>query len=321
MVTDGQVRRLHRVLDLGISLTMAARRAGMSAKTARDYRDQKALPSARKKASLPRTYRTRLDPFAAVWPQIEERLRDEPRLRAKTLFDWLKQTHPDQFLDSHRRTFERRVRQWRATHGPSQTIMFRQVHQPGDLAASDFTSMNALSVTITGQRFDHLVYHFVLTYSNWESVTVCYSESFESLSDGLQNALWELGGVPARHRTRRLQRQSTTCPTRRVPDPLSRLLSHYGLSGQKINVGKAHENGDVESAHRALKRAVEQALLLRGSRDFAAAGVPGVPAATGPDAERWPAESLHRGTAVLARLAAIACRRVRSGDAGSMPAA
>jgi hypothetical protein len=135
MVTDGQVRRLHRELVLGISLDMAARRAGMSPKTARHYRDQKTLPSARKKASLPRTYRTRLDPFATVWPEVEERLRDEPRLHAKTLFDWLKQTHPDQFLDSHRRTFERRVRQWRATHGPSQTIMFRQVHQPAELAA------------------------------------------------------------------------------------------------------------------------------------------------------------------------------------------
>jgi hypothetical protein len=44
MVTDGQVRRLHRELDLGVSLTMAARRAGMSAKTARHYRDHQRLP-------------------------------------------------------------------------------------------------------------------------------------------------------------------------------------------------------------------------------------------------------------------------------------
>lgn len=133
----------------------------------RHYREQATLPSARKKASVPRTYRTRPDPFATVWPEVEEQLRAEPRLRAKTLFDWLRQTHPGQFLDSHRRTFERRVRQWRATHGPGQAIIFRQVHQPGDLAASDFTSMNALGITITGRPFDHLVYHFVLTYSNW----------------------------------------------------------------------------------------------------------------------------------------------------------
>lgn len=270
MVTDGQVRRLHRDLDLGSSLVMAARRAGMSSKTARHYRDQKALPSARKKASVPRTYRTRPDPFAAVWPEIEERLRDEPRLRAKTLFDWLRQNYPGQFLDSHRRTFARRVRQWRATHGPSQTIFFRQVHVPGDIAASDFTSMNSLGITITGQPFDHLVYHFVLTYSNWESVTVCASESFEALSDGLQNALWELGGVPKRHRSDSLSAAvNNLSATREFQTRYRDLLAHYSLSGQRINVRQAHENGDAESAHGHFKTAVEQALLLRGSRDFA----------------------------------------------------
>lgn len=58
--------------------------------------------------------------------------------------------------------------------------------------------MNSLSVTIGGQPFDHMVYHFVLTYSNWESITICFSESFESLSEGIQNAMWELGGMPLR---------------------------------------------------------------------------------------------------------------------------
>src|SRR5688572_8050615 len=38
---------------------------------------------------------------------------------------------------------------------------------------------------------------------------------------------------------------------------------------EKINARQAHENGDVESSHRRLKEAVEQALLLRGSREFA----------------------------------------------------
>src|SRR4051812_30272142 len=102
----------------------------------------------RRTVNGPRTYRTRPDPFAAVWPAVEERLRVEPRLSAKTLFDWLRREHPGQFLDSHRRTFERRVRAWQATHGPGKTIVFRQVHRPGDLAASDFTTMNGLNVTI-----------------------------------------------------------------------------------------------------------------------------------------------------------------------------
>ena len=167
MVTDRQVRRLWREMESSVPLILAARRAGMSEKTARHYRDHRQLPSARK---TPRTYpgMPGVDSFADVWPTVEERLRAEPRLLAKTLFDWLRHQHPGRFLDSHRRTFERRVRQWRALAGPNRTVVFRQVHEAGDLAASDFTSMNSLGITIAKQPFDHLVYHFVLTYSNWE---------------------------------------------------------------------------------------------------------------------------------------------------------
>ena len=88
------------------------------------------------------------------------------------------------------RTFQRGVKAWRATRGPAKEVFFSQVHHPGRLCASDFTHMTSLGVTIQGQPFEHMVYHFVLTYSNWESVTICFSESFESLSEGLQNALW-----------------------------------------------------------------------------------------------------------------------------------
>ena len=71
--------------------------------------------------------------------------------------------------------------------------MFPQVHEPGGLAASDFTSMNSLRITIGRQPFDHLLYHFTLTYSNWESVSVCFSESFEAFSRGLAGGLVEAG--------------------------------------------------------------------------------------------------------------------------------
>ena len=147
--------------------------------------------------------------------------------------------------------------------------MFSQVHHAGDLAASDFTSMNALGVTILGKRFEHLVYHFVLTYSNWESVTVCASESFEALSDGLQNALWELGGVPRRHRSDSLSAAVNNLSAKREFQARYRgLLEHYGLTGERINVRQPHENGDSESSHGHFKTAVDQALHLRGSRDF-----------------------------------------------------
>ena len=133
--------------------------------------------------------------------------------------------------------------------------------------------MAELGVTIAGEPFDHLVYHFVLTYSNWETGTVCFSESFESLSEGLQNALWELGGVPRRHRTDRLTAAVNTDPE---PEMFTRryqaLLAHYGLEGQAIQPRQANENGDVEQSHHRFKQAVDQALMLRGSRDFAGRG-------------------------------------------------
>ena len=211
MVTDAQVRKLFRELHSGTPLATAARRADMDDKTARKYRTRGTLPSA---AKTPRAYRTRTDPFDGVWPAVEQRLAAEPRLTAKTLFDWVKAENPDRIADTHRRTFERRVRQWKAAHGPAQDVKFRQAHHAGDLATSDFTSMNALGVTVQGHPFDHLAYHFVLTYSNWESVTVCASESFEALADGLQNALWELGGVPGRHRS-----DSLSAAVNNLPDP------------------------------------------------------------------------------------------------------
>ena len=267
MVTDGQVRKLFRDLASERCLALAARRAGMDEKTARKYRLLGALPSTQEG---PRTYRTRKDPLAELWHSVQARLEAEPRLLAKTLFDWLQGEHPGKLTQNQRRTFERRVRQWRATAGKSRPVMFSQVHHAGDLAASDFTSMNSLGVTILGRRFEHLAYHFVLTYSNWESVTLCASESFEALSDGLQNALWELGGVPRRHRSDSLTAAVNNLSAKREFQARYRgLLEHYDLAGERINVRQPHENGDSESSHGHFKTAVDQALHMRGGRDFA----------------------------------------------------
>lgn len=267
MIKDGQVRELFRLLTTGKGLALAARKTGMDEKTARKYRQLQQLPS---QCVAPRGWRTRQDPFAAVWPQVEKRLQEEPQLRAVTLFRWLQSQAAGQFPDSQRRTFERKVRLWRATQGPRQKVIFPQVHHPGDLGASDFTHMDALRVTLGGQPFPHLAYHFTLTYSNWESITICPSESFEALSEGLQNALWELGGVPRKHRSDSLSAAVNNLSEEREFHQRYRdLLEHYGLEGQRINVRQPHENGDAESSHGHFKDAVDQALLLRGSRDFA----------------------------------------------------
>jgi hypothetical protein len=246
---------------------VAAAKAGMDVKTARKYLADRRLPSEQKPE---RNWRTRPDPFERVWEEIRQQIDTSPALEAKTLFEALQRQYPGEFADGQIRTLQRRIKRWRAMEGPGREVFFAQKHVPGRLGQSDFTYMNELGITIGRQSFPHMLYHFVLTYSNWEDATVCHSESFESLSEGLQNALWALGGVPLEHRTDRLSTAVNNMSNEKeFTARYDALLRHYRLEGQKIQAGKANENGDVEQRHHRLKRAVEQTLLLRGSRDFA----------------------------------------------------
>src|SRR5215210_2384965 len=129
--------------------------------------------------------------------------------------------------------------------------------------------MAVLGVSIAPLPVGQLLYNFVLTYSNWETGTVCFAESFETLADGLQNALAELGGVPAIHRTDRLTAAIPPGTTgAEFTQRYRALLRHYGLEGQAIQAGHGNENGDVEQRHRRFKQALDQQLMLRNSRDF-----------------------------------------------------
>jgi hypothetical protein len=267
MIKDAQVRKLRRLLGEGFPLYLTALKVGMNTETARKYRYAERLPS---ESFAPRTWRTREDPFQDVWPEIRGLLEVNPGLQAKTLFEDLQRRFPGRFQDGQLRTLQRKIKVWRALEGAPKEVFFEQIHTPGELGASDFTCMNELHVTLAGQPFDHLVYHFVLTYSNWETGTVCFSESFESLSQGLQNALWELGGVPRLHRTDRLTAAVNNLGDRDLFQQRYRaLLAHYGLTPQAIGARKANENGDAEQSHYRYKDALDQALMLRGSRDFA----------------------------------------------------
>jgi hypothetical protein len=268
MITNQQVRKLRLLDGQGIAKEVSAARVGMDAKTARKYRRLGKLPS--EVRIMDRNWRTHPDLFAEVWPELEAKLQVNPQLQAKTLFADLQRRFPGRFADGQLRTLQRRVKTWRAEGGPAKEVFFAQVHHPGRLAASDFTHCTDLGVTINGSPFVHLIYHFVLTYSNWETGTICFSESLESLSEGLQNALWELGGVPQLHRTDRLT--AAVQPGVEGPESFKQryqaLLSHYGLQGQAIQAGKGNENGDAEQSHNQFKRALDQALMMRGSRDF-----------------------------------------------------
>lgn len=266
MVTDNQIRRLRMLINKEKTQAIAASKAGMDEETARKYLKLGRLPS---QIKAEHTWRTRKDKFKKVWEELRGYLKTNPGLEAKTLFDHLQRTYAGKFSDGQLRTLQRKVKRWRALEGPEKEIYFAQKHYAGVLGESDFTNMNKLEVTIAGAEFNHLLYHFALTYSNWEAGTICFSESFESLSEGLQNALWELGGAPEKHRTDKLSAAvHKECNADEFTQRYQALLNHYGMKGESIGTGKPNENGDVEVSNRWIKTAMDQALMLRGSRNF-----------------------------------------------------
>jgi hypothetical protein len=139
----------------------------------------------------------RPDPLTGVWEaEIVPMLEAAPAIRAVAIFEEICCRRPE-LATGVRRTLERRVAQWRALHGPSRDVMFRQEHPPGRMGLSDFTDMAALGVTVAGEPLAHQLYHFRLAFSGFQHAHVVLGgESFVALAEGLQNALWALGGVP-----------------------------------------------------------------------------------------------------------------------------
>jgi len=267
MVTDQQVRILFTVQNKYEYRYQAADAAGISSKTARKYRKTGKLPS---QCRVEHTWSTRRDPFADDWAFVVQLLEDtQATLQAHTILDYLQRANPGKYHNGQLRTLQRRIKAWKALYGPAKEIFFSQVYYPGQWACSDFTSMNKLNITIAQQPFEHIFYHFVLCYSNWQAGRICFSESFESLSLGIQDALWKLGGVPSLHRTDNL-----TSAVHKVGDPdvftdkYRALSTHYGFESSKTNPASPHENGDVEKSNDLFKKAVDQSLIIRGSRDF-----------------------------------------------------
>lgn len=257
----------------GTTLDAAASAAAMSERTARKWQ-RGPLPSADKP---PREWRTRTDPFAPVWTSDIEPLLvadTEGKLEAKTIFEELCRRRPEQFEPGQLRTLQRRVRAWRAQHGPEQEVYFPQQHLPGKLGALDFTHGKELGVTIAGVLFVHLLFELVLAYSGWRFVQLAFAETFEALLSGLQNGLWALGGVPDKLRMDNLSaatHELKQAGGRALTARFAQVADHYGFHASRIRPGESHENGVVEKAHDLLKSALEQALQVRGSRDFESA--------------------------------------------------
>ena len=251
--------------------SVAAAAAKSSFSTATGYRlaHDSRLPSMKK---TPRG-RRRPDPLGDLFDvEIVPLLKAAPGLRPIAVFEETIRRHPE--LGSRiRRTLERRIRSWRALHGEEQEVIFRQVHEPGRTGLSDFTDMADVGIMIAGVHLEHRLYHFRLAYSGFEHAHVVLGgESFVALAEGMQNALWSLGGAPLEHRTdslsaafRNLDRAAQDDLTRRY----EALCAHYRMRPTRNNAGIAHENGAIEGPHGHLKRAIEDALLMRGTSDFA----------------------------------------------------
>ncbi|PKP79269.1 MAG: IS21 family transposase [Alphaproteobacteria bacterium HGW-Alphaproteobacteria-2] len=219
-VTDQQMR-LFMTLRQTHSTRVAAAKAGISQATGYRLQADPTLPSQKK---TPRS-RRRPDPLADIFDtEVVPLLRSSPGIRPVAVYEELLRRHPD-LGTGIRRTLERRMRAWKAEHGPEQEVIFRQVHTPGKMGLSDFTAMGKLGVTVAGEPLDHRLYHF----------------RFKNLDKSAQQD---------------------------ITDRFDALCGHYGMTPTRNNKGIAHENGSIESPNGHLKRAIEDALVMRGSRDF-----------------------------------------------------
>jgi len=245
----------------------AAVGSNMSVRTARKYLSTHKLPS-ELRGNCKRS-RSKKHMLLEVWPEIVELLIKSPKLHAKTILAYLIDKYERKYTKSHLRSLQRIILDWRRTDGPNKEIIFSQDILPGKQSQSDYTHMKDLAITIDGKAFDHLLFHFMLPYSNWEHVTICYSESFESLSQGYDEAVWTLGGVTLEHRTDNLSAAAYFKDKQRhFTQGWQEVMQHYNVTPTCNNPGVSHENGSVEKSHDLIKTAIDQQLALRGTRNF-----------------------------------------------------
>ncbi|MBN1920421.1 MAG: IS21 family transposase [Anaerolineae bacterium] len=272
--TDAQVRIMMRERKKGRTQEQAAASANVrSRKTVAKYERLEQLPG---ELVQPRQYRTRQDVLVEDWPTLEAMLQAAPQLEAKTLFTWLCEQHPGKYAEGQLRTLQRRVAQWRALN-QEQVAVLEQIHRPGEVLQTDGVWLTELGITIQGIALPHLLIHSVLPYSNWEWGVIAQSESLNALRNGVQSTVQQLGAVPQYHQTDNGSaatcRPGTAAGTgtggRAYTEGYLQLLNHYGMQPRTTHRRSPQENGDVEGSNGGLKRALEQQLLLRGSRDFA----------------------------------------------------
>jgi hypothetical protein len=262
--------------DKILTQAASAAKAGVSVRSARTIDHGKHHTQNPKKV---REYKTRRSPINDVWEStLKPLLEENSDLQAKTLFIYLSRTFTDPsgqpiYDESILRTLQRRVTHWKAISGkPKTNIMFPQNHIPGQQALSDFTHMDRSEIIVNGHAFKHMLYHFRLVYSKWSYVKVIQGgESFQALSEGLQEVLLHLGGSPKEHRTDSLSAAYKNLDADAIKDLTDRyneFCVHYQMIPTRNNRGESHENGSVESSHGHLKNRIAQELILRGNNQF-----------------------------------------------------
>jgi len=234
-ITNHQVRLFMQSKQHGKTIKVAAAQAGFSERSA--YRIQN--PERNLKAKN-RQWKTRQDPFEGVWEtDLVPLLESEPKLEARTLLEELQKRYPEEYPDKQLRTF---------------------------------TDANELKITIRGESFSHRLYHFRLVFSGWEFAQIVQGgESYTALAEGMQNAFWSIGAVTVTHRTDSLSaayKNLSDKTKEEFTDAYMELCKHYGTEPTRNNKGVSHENGSIESPNRHLKNRLDQALMLRGSREF-----------------------------------------------------
>lgn len=274
-ITTRQVELYMQLRKQGLNQLASAAKAGISERSGRNI--EKGIRQ--KPGTIKRSKRTRLDPFVSVWEnELIPMLEQLPMLQPITILEYLQEKYIDEFgnpiyADNLLRTLQRRIKEWKAIYGPKKEVMFLQEHIAGHLGLSDFTKLKGIVITINNKPLEHLLYHFHLAFSHWSHLKVILGgESFSALAEGLQEGLWRLGGSPKEHRTDSLSAAFKNL-SQNAKDDLTasyeELCRHYQMQPTRNNPGVKHENGSVESSHGHIKRRIKQALLLRGSNDFA----------------------------------------------------
>ena len=272
IITDKEIGKYMDTIKDGKTQKQAAAKIGISVRRARDIENGKRVL----KPKTERRRNERSNPVDEIFETYVVPYLKEDNYQATFLFRHIQRMFPGKYSDTLLRTFRRRVGEWEELYKPPQDkeVMFPQEHKPGVLMAADFSHpKDKVVVTIKKKPFKYIFFHVRLAYSglSYAEVFEGSGEAFEKFAQGLNNGLEYWGGVPKELRTDSLSAAFKNL-NREAKEDLTRhyeaLTNHYGLEAKRINKGKGHENGSIESPHGHLKEYLRQSLAIRGSNDF-----------------------------------------------------